>query len=143
MFFELMSKKDLQEFLGCEIFSVKDLKETSFGSEGESLFLIKAIKNGKLVRHYVNDLRWHNAEDIYNVEDLSFKWQGYLLYKLTGTKAYDDYVDVLEKHYMFKHKIKSSERRVEVANGFMSDVFKVLDYEEEFLQKKANSVEKV
>lgn len=136
MYFELISKESLEEFAGAKIYSVKDLQETSYANNGESLYLIKTEENKTLVRHYVNDFQWLNAKDVHNVTDLSFKWQGYILSKLKGSGVFETYKKSLENYYTRKYTRKISGKMVTDSNKINEALSSVLYYEEMYLNLK-------
>ena len=142
MFIELLKREDLEEFLKAKIFSVKDLQETSFANNGDSVYLIKTLKDYKLVRHYVSDLFWYNAEDVNFVQDLSFKWQGFMLFKLRNTQAYEEYTNYLEKYYLKEHTKTIGKKKVLDENSLTENLSKILDFEEEFLNEATSCFEK-
>ena len=143
MFFEKLIKSDFEQFIGQEVFSVTNLESTSFATNGSSMYLVKTIKNGKLVRHYADDFCWYEASDVYNVKDCSYAWQGFSLAKFQGTKLYDQYLLELEEYYSKKYTYKKGKQTLikseivqeslskvqEIVNRYLNDDTDVLVYE--------------
>ncbi len=106
MYFEKLSVADLESFIGKPVFSVTNLESTSFASNGDSCYLIKAKYDNNLIRYYANDFLWLDAQDVNSVKDKSVKFQGFILAKLNGTTEYSEYYNVLKGYYSKKHAKK-------------------------------------
>lgn len=137
MFFELISNASKERFVGAKLFSITDLQHTSYANGKESLYLIKVEQNGKLFRHYVNDYQWFDASDVNNVNDISLKWQGFVLATLKNSDKYEEYSKSLEMFYIKKYSTKIRGRSIAESNKIDAALSSVLDYEEMFLSMQS------
>ena len=123
MYFEKLTDAQIEGFVGSKMcLNILNLGVTSLGQSNDNLHLIRTLNNGKIVRHYCNDIVWYNCEKgVDNVTDLSRKWQGYVMHCLESFEDKKNYANYLKSYYKSDKKTKNK------AEDILCEVFKIAD----------------